>query len=94
MSSSLPVTFSRPPPLFSARPAEAMADADSAPAVALLADTLCEAAARGASDIHVEPGEHEWRIRLRIDGALHTYHKPPPCARSAAFHRMWCSLSP
>lgn len=25
----------------------------------------------GASDIHIEPGEHEARIRLRIDGTLH-----------------------
>jgi type IV pilus assembly protein PilB len=82
MSSSPPVTFSSPPP-FSARPAEAIAEADSAPAVALLTDTLREAASRGASDIHVEPGEHEWRIRLRIDGALHTYLTPPPHLRDA-----------
>ncbi|MDN7182136.1 Flp pilus assembly complex ATPase component TadA [Caballeronia sp. SEWSISQ10-4 2] len=60
-----------------------MADTDSAPAVGLLADTQREAAARGASDSHVEPGEHEWRIRLRIDGALHTYLKPPPHLRDA-----------
>lgn len=77
MPSSLPVTFSRPPPQFSARPVEVIAEADSAPAVALLTDTLREAAARGASDIHIEPGEYEWRIRLRIDGALHTYLTPP-----------------
>jgi type IV pilus assembly protein PilB len=83
MSSFLPVTFSRPPPLLSARPAEATADADSAPAVALLTDTLREAAARGGSDIHVEPGEPEWRIRLRIDGAFHTHLKPPPHLRDA-----------
>ncbi|OTP69047.1 GspE/PulE family protein [Caballeronia sordidicola] len=82
MSSSPPATFSSPPP-FSARPAEAIAEADSAPAVALLTDTLREAASRGASDIHVEPGEHEWRIRLRIDGALHTYLTPPPHLRDA-----------
>src|SRR5471030_535938 len=25
----------------------------------------------GASDIHIEPGEHDARIRLRIDGTLH-----------------------
>ncbi|CAH2785409.1 MAG: hypothetical protein CBARDCOR_3917 [uncultured Caballeronia sp.] len=49
MPSSLPVTFSRPPPQLSARPTDAIPDADSAPAVALLADTLREAAARGVS---------------------------------------------
>ncbi len=83
MPSSLPVTFSRPPPQFSARPVEVIAEADSAPAVALLTDTLREAAARGASDIHIEPGEYEWRIRLRIDGALHTYLTPPRHLRDA-----------
>jgi len=82
MSSSPLAAFSSPPP-FSARAAEAIAEADSAPAVALLTDTLREAASRGASDIHVEPGEHEWRIRLRIDGALHTYLTPPPHLRDA-----------
>jgi type IV pilus assembly protein PilB len=83
MPPSLPTAFSSSPPPFSARPAEVVAEADSAPAVALLTDTLREAAARGASDIHVEPGEHEWRIRLRIDGALHTYLTPPPHLRDA-----------
>jgi type IV pilus assembly protein PilB len=48
---------------------EFLSDTDSAPAVALLSDTLREAAARGASDVHVEPSEHAWRIRLRLDGA-------------------------
>ncbi len=87
MSSSLS-TFSRPPPQLTARRAEVTSDADSAPAVALLADTLREAAARGASDIHVEPSEHDWRIRLRIDGALHVYLKPPPHLRDAFITRI------
>jgi len=47
------------------------------PAVKLLRDTLLDAAARGASDIHIEPGEHGWRIRLRIDGLLHETGRPP-----------------
>jgi type IV pilus assembly protein PilB len=67
---------------------EAVPDADGAPAVALLAGTLREAAARGASDIHVEPAEHAWRIRLRIDGALHVYLKPPPHLRDAFITRV------
>ena len=88
MQPSVPVTFSRPAPQLSARPADAIPDADNAPAVALLAETLREAAARGASDIHVEPGEHEWRIRLRIDGALHVFLKPPPHLRDAFITRI------
>jgi type IV pilus assembly protein PilB len=61
---------------------------DDAPAVMLLTDTLREAAARGASDIHVEPAEHEWRIRLRIDGALHVLQRPPLHLRDALITRI------
>jgi type IV pilus assembly protein PilB len=31
----------------------------------------------GASDIHVEPHEHLFRIRYRIDGVLHEVQRPP-----------------
>lgn len=41
------------------------------PAVRLLQDILLEASTRGASDLHIEPAERDWRIRLRIDGKLH-----------------------
>lgn len=80
--------FSRSPPQLTGRTPDPLAEADSAPAVALLADTLREAAARGASDIHVEPGEHDWRIRLRIDGALHVHSTPPPHLRDAFITRI------
>ncbi len=58
------------------------------PAVSLLTDTLREAAERGASDIHVEPSEHAWRIRLRVDGALHVLKRPPPHLRDAFVTRI------
>jgi type IV pilus assembly protein PilB len=58
------------------------------PAVALLRDTLLDAAARGASDIHIEPGEHDWRIRLRIDGLLHEAGHPPPHLHDALVTRI------
>ncbi|MEX1279842.1 MAG: GspE/PulE family protein, partial [Acidimicrobiia bacterium] len=32
---------------------------------------ILKAAADGASDIHVEPGDHDVRVRYRIDGVLH-----------------------
>jgi len=62
-------------------------DPDS-PAVSLLANTLREAAERGASDIHVEPSEHDWRIRLCVDGALHVLRRPPPHLRDAFVTRI------
>ena len=47
------------------------------PAVRLLRETLLDAAQRGASDIHIEPSERDWRVRLRIDGMLHEVSRPP-----------------
>ncbi len=58
------------------------------PAVSVLTDTLREAAERSASDIHVEPSEHAWRIRLRVDGALHVLMRPPPHLRDAFVTRI------
>ena len=40
-------------------------------AVAWLDETLLQALRRRASDIHIEPGEDAFRVRLRIDGVLH-----------------------
>jgi len=63
-------------------------DDAGAPAVRLLADTLQEAARRDASDLHVEPEEHGWRIRLRIDGVLHEVARPPAHLRDAFITRI------
>ena len=49
--------------------------------VGLLNQTLQQALAQRASDIHFEPGEDHYRIRLRIDGVLHTL---PSLARESA----------
>ena len=49
--------------------------------VALLNQTLQRALAQRASDIHFEPGETHYRIRLRIDGVLHAL---PPLTRESA----------
>jgi len=61
---------------------------DDAPAVRLLADTLREAARRNASDLHIEPMEHGWRVRLRIDGVLHEMARPPAHLRDAFVTRI------
>ena len=44
--------------------------ADDAPVVKLINGLLTDAVLRGASDIHIEPFEHELRVRYRVDGAL------------------------
>ena len=44
--------------------------ADEAPIVKLVNLVLTDAVKRGASDIHIEPYEKEYRVRFRIDGVL------------------------
>lgn len=45
---------------------------NSATTAGLLNQTLQSALAKRASDIHIEPAENRYRIRLRVDGVLHT----------------------
>ena len=47
------------------------AAAEDAPVVKLMNTIIARAVNERASDIHVEPGERELRIRFRIDGVLH-----------------------
>ncbi len=72
----------------SSNPSANLADSDNAPAVRLLTDTLLEATRRNASDLHVEPAEHGWRVRLRIDGVLHEIPQPPAHLRDAFITRV------
>ena len=51
--------------------------ADEAPIVKLVNLILTEAVKRGASDIHMEPYEKEYRVRFRMDGVLQSIMKPP-----------------
>ncbi|KVP63130.1 type II secretion system protein E [Burkholderia ubonensis] len=74
-------------PSSDSRPLDA-AQLDDAPAVRLLTDTLHAACAREASDVHVEPFETGWRIRLRIDGVLHEHARPPVHLRDAFVTRV------
>src|SRR5690606_37691112 len=61
---------------------------DDAPVVKLINGILTDAVTRGASDIHVEPFEHEIRIRYRIDGALLEVMKPPLKMKAALTSRI------
>src|SRR5437867_6987394 len=47
-------------------------ESEGAPVVKLVNWILTESFNRGASDIHVEPHESEFRVRFRIDGVLQT----------------------
>src|SRR5690606_1469636 len=61
---------------------------DDAPVVKLINGILTDAVKRGASDIHVEPFEHEMRIRYRVDGALVEVMKPPVKMKAALTSRI------
>ncbi len=61
---------------------------DDAPVVKLINGILTDAVKRGASDIHIEPFEHEIRIRYRIDGALQEVMKPPLKMKAALTSRI------
>lgn len=53
------------------------ADADDAPVIHFVNKVLLDAINRGASDIHFEPYEQRYRIRLRQDGVLLEVASPP-----------------
>ena len=51
--------------------------ADDAPVVRFVNKVLVDAIKRGASDIHFEPYETTYRVRLRMDGMLKQVASPP-----------------
>ena len=50
--------------------------ADDAPVVAYVQQLLEQAVALKASDLHFEPYEHQYRVRMRIDGELREVASP------------------
>jgi type IV pilus assembly protein PilB len=52
-------------------------DVEDAPIVRFVNKVMLDAIRRGASDIHFEPYEKTYRVRLRIDGVLKELAQPP-----------------
>ena len=69
-------------------------DIEDAPVVRFVNKILLDAIKRGASDIHFEPYEKEFRVRTRLDGVLSEVAQPPValankvCARLKVMSRM------
>lgn len=61
---------------------------ESAPIVVLANRIIEDAYYSGASDIHVEPGEKDVRVRVRIDGVCHEKLKLPHKAAAALLARI------
>ena len=56
---------------------DADVDDNSQPIIRLVEDLINEAVRQGASDIHIEPGDRELRIRIRVDGVMREIAAPP-----------------
>ena len=61
---------------------------EDAPVVKLVNKVLYDALNEGASDIHIEPYEKEFRVRYRIDGVLYVKINPPLKLRDAIISRI------
>ena len=59
-----------------------------APVVRLVNALLAAAIQRGASDVHLEPYDQEFRIRFRIDGMLYPVAAPAVTLRDAVISRI------
>ncbi len=63
-------------------------ESEGAPVVRLVNVLMVDSLKRGASDIHVEPYEKDFRIRFRIDGVLYDVMHPPMKIRDPLISRL------
>ena len=61
---------------------------EEAPVIKLVNVILMSAISKGASDIHIEPYEKEYRVRYRIDGILYNVMSPSLKMRDAITSRV------
>jgi type IV pilus assembly protein PilB len=59
-----------------------------APIIQLVNSILVDSIKKKASDIHIEPYESSFRVRVRIDGALYEHMKPPVQVKNAVIARV------
>jgi type IV pilus assembly protein PilB len=64
------------------------ASVEEAPIVKLVSTLITRAVNERASDIHVEPGERDLRVRYRIDGVLHEIMATPRSVSAAVVSRL------
>ena len=61
---------------------------EEAPIVKFVNLLISQAVADGASDIHIEPGERDLRVRYRIDGVLHEVMRSPRSIQAGVISRL------
>jgi type IV pilus assembly protein PilB len=69
-------------------PSQVEQEAKAAPVIQLSFLILSEGIRREASDIHLEPYEHNFRVRYRIDGILYDMFTPPRKLKNALISRI------
>lgn len=62
--------------------------AEDAPIISYVNGLLAQAVEARASDLHIEPGEREFSVRLRIDGVLHPWQVQPMSRFAAVASRL------
>jgi general secretion pathway protein E len=62
--------------------------ASEAPLVRLVNQLISQAVESRASDIHIDPGENQLRVRYRYDGVLHEVEAPPRSLQAAVASRI------
>jgi type IV pilus assembly protein PilB len=82
------IEFAEEEPQTQAAEAAAAAEVEDAPIVRFLNKVLMDAITLGASDIHFEPYEKQYRIRLRVDGVLRDHLAPPLSIRDKLVSRI------
>ena len=68
---------------------------EESPIIKFIDKVLADATRQGASDIHFEPYEYEYRVRMRSDGVLYEVARPPKelALRLAARLKVMASLN-
>jgi type IV pilus assembly protein PilB len=68
--------------------AEVEAAVEDAPIVKLVQAIMTQAVADRASDVHIEPGEKDVRVRFRVDGVLHEVMHSPKSIQGGLISRL------
>ncbi len=68
--------------------ADLRAVTEEAPIVKFVNLLITQAVNDGASDIHIEPGERDLRVRYRVDGVLHEVMRSPKSIQSGVISRL------
>jgi type IV pilus assembly protein PilB len=82
------IEFADDTPETTAAEAASASEVEDAPIVRFLNKVLMDAITLGASDIHFEPYEKQYRIRLRVDGVLRDHLAPPLSIRDKLVSRI------